>query len=124
MNKYFGESEKLIRAMFSMCRKLSPCILFIDEVDIFLSSRNHGGEEVLIIAILNIQTYAQMKSEFLQLWDGMLSEDIENKYGIVVVGATQCFHSNLINRNRPWDIDKAFLRRLPCTFLVDLPVKL
>lgn len=50
MNKYFGESEKLIRAMFSMCRKLSPCILFIDEVDIFLSSRNHGGEEVLIIA--------------------------------------------------------------------------
>lgn len=91
MNKYFGESEKLIRAMFSMCRKLSPCILFIDEVDIFLSSRNHGGEEVLITGILNLQTYAQMKSEFLQLWDGMLSEDIDNKYGIVVVGATQEF---------------------------------
>lgn len=54
MNKYFGESEKLIRAMFSMCRKLSPCILFIDEVDIFLSSRNHGGEEVLITGILNL----------------------------------------------------------------------
>ena len=29
-----------------------------------------------------------MKAEFLQLWDGMLSEDVENKYGIVVVGAT------------------------------------
>ena len=29
-----------------------------------------------------------MKSEFLQLWDGMLSEDIDNKYGVVVVGAT------------------------------------
>ena len=29
-----------------------------------------------------------MKSEFLQLWDGMLSEDVDNKYGIVVVGAT------------------------------------
>ena len=26
--------------------------------------------------------------KFLQLWDGMLSEDVENKYGIVVVGAT------------------------------------
>ncbi|KAK8817137.1 ATPase [Blastocystis sp. ATCC 50177/Nand II] len=103
MNMYFGESQKLIRALFSMCRKLAPCILFIDEVDIFLSSRGHDNQEA----------NAQMKSEFLQLWDGMLSEDVDNKYGIVVVGAT----------NRPWDIDKAFLRRLPCTFLVDLPTK-
>ena len=29
-----------------------------------------------------------MKSEFLQLWDGMLSENTNNQYGIVVVGAT------------------------------------
>lgn len=63
-----------------------------------------------------------MKSEFLQLWDGMLSENTDNKFGIVVVGATQRRYSCLTNRNRPWDIDKAFLRRLPCTFLVDLPV--
>lgn len=78
MNMYFGESQKLIRALFAMCRKLAPCILFIDEVDIFLSSRGHGDQEA----------NAQMKSQFLQLWDGMLSEDVENKYGIVVVGAT------------------------------------
>ena len=75
MNMYFGESQKLIRALFSMCRKLAPCILFI-----FLSSRGHDNQEA----------NAQMKSEFLQLWDGMLSEDVDNKYGIVVVGAT-CF---------------------------------
>ena len=73
MNMYFGESQKLIRALFAMCRKLAPCILFIDEVDIFLSDQ---------------EANAQMKSQFLQLWDGMLSEDVENKYGIVVVGAT------------------------------------
>ena len=29
-----------------------------------------------------------MKSEFLQLWDEMLSENTNNQYGIVVVGAT------------------------------------
>lgn len=46
MNMYFGESQKLIRALFSMCRKLSPCILFIDEVDIFLKSRDSGAQEV------------------------------------------------------------------------------
>lgn len=114
MNMYFGESQKLIRALFAMCRKLAPCILFIDEVDIFLSSRGHGDQEA----------NAQMKSQFLQLWDGMLSEDIENKYGIVVVGATYGWKVLMILRNRPWDIDKAFLRRLPCTFLVDLPVRI
>lgn len=64
-----------------------------------------------------------MKSEFLQLWDGMLSENTDNKYGIVVVGATSALDTSLMGRNRPWDIDKAFLRRLPCTFLVDLPVE-
>lgn len=81
MNMYFGESQKLVRALFSMCRKLAPCILFIDEVDIFLCSRSRGDQEA----------NQQMKSQFLQLWDGMLSEDIDNKYGIVVVGATYVY---------------------------------
>ena len=52
MNMYFGESQKLIRALFSMCRKLSPCILFIDELDIFLSSRNAGAQEVTSPSLL------------------------------------------------------------------------
>ena len=51
MNMYFGESQKLIRALFSMCRKLSPCILFIDEVDIFLSARGRGNDEVFLVIV-------------------------------------------------------------------------
>lgn len=53
MNMYFGESQKLIRALFSMCRKLSPCILFIDEVDIFLSARGRGNDEVSLSPCLS-----------------------------------------------------------------------
>ena len=53
MNMYFGESQKLVRALFSMCRKLAPCILFIDEVDMFLSARSRGNDEVVSVRDVN-----------------------------------------------------------------------
>jgi len=38
-NKYVGETEKMANALFQVARILKPCIIFIDEVDSFLSSR-------------------------------------------------------------------------------------
>jgi SpoVK/Ycf46/Vps4 family AAA+-type ATPase len=104
MNKWFGESQKLVRATFSLAWKLAPCVIFIDEIDSFLrerTSEDHAAQ-------------GNMKAEFMALWDGLLSNDIQRAgraYGVIVVGAT----------NRPWDVDQAILRRMPRTFKLSLP---
>lgn len=42
-NKWLGESEKNAKAMFTLARRLSPCVIYIDEVDSILSSRESGS---------------------------------------------------------------------------------
>lgn len=104
MNLYFGESQKLVRATFSLAKKLSPCIIFIDEIDSFLHERRTDDNSAI----------GNMKAEFMALWDGVESdtdEGTKRKFGIVIVGAT----------NRPWDVDPAILRRMPRTFEIGLP---
>ncbi|KAJ7205159.1 P-loop containing nucleoside triphosphate hydrolase protein [Mycena pura] len=96
-NKWFGESNKLVAALFKLARKTQPCIIFIDEIDSFLRERSNGDHEVT----------GMMKAEFMTQWDGLLSSTDR----ILVLGAT----------NRPNDIDAAILRRMPKRYPVPLP---
>lgn len=100
--KWFGDSNKLVKAVFSLAAKLEPSIVFIDEIDALLGTRRSGEHEAS----------GTLKAEFLTLWDGLTSAKPSGRpQRIVVLGAT----------NRMQDIDIAILRRMPKKFAISLP---
>ncbi|KAI7635012.1 ATPase family AAA domain-containing protein 1, partial [Hortaea werneckii] len=100
--KWYGDSNKLVSAVFSLARKLQPSIVFIDEIDAVLGTRRSGEHEAS----------GMVKAEFMTHWDGLASATREaGGQRIVVLGAT----------NRVGDIDEAILRRMPKKFPVGLP---
>ncbi|TFK42660.1 hypothetical protein BDQ12DRAFT_719513 [Crucibulum laeve] len=102
MDMYVGEGEKLVRAVFSLARRLSPCVVFLDEIDALFGARTSARESGGSFAHRGVIT------EFMQEMDGLKSSREDN---VIVIGAT----------NRPFDLDDAVLRRLPRRLLVDLP---
>ncbi|XP_045891850.1 outer mitochondrial transmembrane helix translocase isoform X2 [Micropterus dolomieu] len=58
---WYGESQKLTAAVFSLAVKIQPCIIFIDEMESFLRNRSS----------LDHEATAMMKAQFMSLWDGL-----------------------------------------------------
>jgi len=98
-SKWFGEDEKNVRALFSLAAKVSPTIIFIDEVDSMLGQRSRVGEH---------EAMRKIKNEFMAHWDGLLSKSTER---VLVLAAT----------NRPFDLDEAIIRRFQRRIMVGLP---
>ncbi|WWD16805.1 hypothetical protein CI109_101237 [Kwoniella shandongensis] len=101
---YVGEGEKLVKAVFSLARRLSPCVVFLDEVDALFGARISRGSA-------GSMSHNLLLTEFMQEMDGLSSAIANKDKRLVVVGAT----------NRPYDLDDAVMRRLPRRLLVDLP---
>ncbi|XP_054777821.1 suppressor protein of bem1/bed5 double mutants-like isoform X2 [Prosopis cineraria] len=96
---WYGEAEKHVRALFSLASKVSPTIIFIDEVDSLLGQRSRCGEH---------EATRSIKNEFMTHWDGLLTKQDEQ---ILVLAAT----------NRPFDLDDAIIRRFQRRIMVGLP---
>lgn len=97
-DKWYGETQKLAAAVFSLAVKLQPCIVFIDEIESFLRTRTQHDHEAT----------AMMKTQFMSLWDGLITDPACT---VIIMGAT----------NRPQDLDRAIQRRMPATFHVAMP---
>jgi hypothetical protein len=110
-SKWFGETPKLIEAVFRVARAHAPCVMFVDEIDGFLATRQDAD-------MAHVNT---MKTKFMDMWDGLAGASGGGGGGdpsatghdkwVLVVGAT----------NKPWALDPAVLRRMPRQIFVGLP---
>ncbi|XP_024539971.1 spastin [Selaginella moellendorffii] len=94
--KWYGEAEKLAKAVFTLAEKLAPTIIFVDEVDSILGARGELNED---------ETSRSVKNEFMTAWDGLRTKDDKR---VMLLAAT----------NR---LDEAVIRRLPRRILISLP---
>jgi len=112
-SKFLGESEKLVRALFTLAKALAPSIIFVDEIDSLLSSRSGSGEH---------EATRRIKTEFLIQWSdlakaaaGKEQSEKEKAEGdatrVLVLAAT----------NLPWAIDEAARRRFVRRQYIPLP---
>ena len=101
LSSWFGETEKIIKDLFSHARKnVGRSIIFIDEIDGLCRRRNSNEQE---------QT-RRIKTELLKQMEGSETQDESNLF---VLGATNC----------PWELDTAFMRRFEKRIYIPLPDK-
>jgi transitional endoplasmic reticulum ATPase len=99
LSKWVGESEKGIRDTFRKALQAAPCIIFFDEIDALLPTRNGGSADS------NVSQ--RVMSQFLAEFDG-----IEELKGVLVLGAT----------NRPDMLDPAVLRPGRFDEIIEIPL--
>ncbi len=98
LNKYVGESEKMVREIFKKARMAAPCILFVDEIDAVTPIR--GGDEGHRVTERIVDT-------FLTEMDGLKALK-----SVLVIGAS----------NRPDIIDPALLRAGRFDRIIEVPL--
>ncbi len=100
LHRYFGDTERSIRAVFDTARRNAPCVLFFDEVDALGHRRSA------------LSGTSGMRTAVNSLLEELDSATSSND-GVYVLGAT----------NAPWDVDSALRRpgRFDRMIFVGLP---
>ncbi len=101
LSKYFGESAKLVSALYTAARENAPAVVFLDEIESLTPPRDaaQSGAETRII------------STFLAELDGLAQK--KDPRLVLTIAAT----------NIPWAMDPAILSRFEKKIYVPLPDK-
>ncbi len=99
LSKYFGESSKLVTALFEEARRRAPSVVFFDEVDALTGTR-HGHD---------VTAERRMLANLLSELDGVSEKDSQQY--VMTIAAT----------NMPWAMDPAILSRFERKILIPLP---
>lgn len=99
LSKYFGESTKLVNAVFEVAEQTSPSVIFLDDFESIVPSRDgdSSGPERRVL------------TEILTCMDGFANKDSDKL--VLVIAAT----------NKPWLIDSAVLSRFGKLAHIHLP---
>ncbi|MCX9009816.1 MAG: AAA family ATPase [Candidatus Methanoperedens sp.] len=98
LSKYYGESSKIISALYNVARKKAPSIIFLDEFDSIGSIRNDKSE-----------ASRRVLSTWLVEMQGLQNK--RSSQNVLTIAAT----------NTPWDLDIAVLSRFEMKIYVPLP---
>ncbi len=98
LSKYFGESSKIVSMLFEKARKSQPSIIFMDEFDSVMISRDSGIQE----------STRRVVSQLLMEIEGFATEPDEK---VILIAAT----------NKPWDLDDAMVSRFQRRIYTPLP---
>lgn len=96
-SKWYGESEQLLRGLFSHAAAHAPAIIFFDEIDSVAGRRDEDAHEAS----------KRVVAQLLTLMDGLSVE-----HNVTVIAAT----------NRPQDIDPALLRPGRFDWQIEFPL--
>jgi ATP-dependent 26S proteasome regulatory subunit len=86
LDKWFGESERKLSAMFEQARRTAPSVLFFDELEALAGKRQYSTDS----------SAGRLVSQFLSAMDGFAANNRE----VLILAAT----------NVPWAVDPAFRR--------------
>ena len=67
VERFLGQGAEKVRGLFQKARELSPCIIFIDEIDAIGGSRNHSHSDSTLIQLLTEMDGFDDKSEVIIL---------------------------------------------------------
>ena len=98
LSKFFGESPKLVNALFDKARDMQPSLVFIDELDSVAVRRSGDTNEAT----------RRVLGELLTQIEGFGAKGSDR---VLIMGAT----------NKPWDLDEAAVSRFQRKIYVPLP---